>query len=97
MRGTASKCPARHRRLSQCSRMSEQSRCVCILSGYNVTVRSGSAVYCSALHDGPAYLQVTNLNEFVNVMDDVGRAFGYKTRPLSMTLGEPNRQFLLQS
>ena len=38
---------------------------------------------------------MTNLNEFVDVMDEVGRAFGYKTRPLSMTLGESNRKFLL--
>ena len=53
------------------------------------------AVCLPTFHDGSAYLQVTNLNDFVDVMDDVGRAFGYKTRPLSMTLGECNRQSLL--
>lgn len=49
----------------------------------------------SALQNESAYLQVTNLNEFVDVMDDVGRAFGYKTRPLSMTLGESKEGLLL--
>lgn len=33
------------------------------------------------------WLQVTNLQELTDVMSDVGRAFGYRVRPLSMTPG----------
>ena len=60
-----------------------------------VTAHLGSAVRYSALQNESAYLQVTNLDDFVDVMDDVGRAFGYKTRPLSMTLGEFKEGLLL--
>jgi hypothetical protein len=50
-------------------------------------VRTRSRRLLPPRNSEPAHLQVTNLDDFVDVMDDVGRAFGYRTRPLSMTLG----------